>query len=153
MKRDIRYVGRADQMTLAQYMTRARERRAGFVLSSIVRRLLQTLLVVLFMSALVFAGLYLVGDPVLMLASPEATDAQRELIRQTLGLDLPLWQPYFIFLGKDIHLDFGNSFLTGESDMRLILERMPSTRSEERCVGKECVSKCRFRWSPENKKK
>src|SRR3546814_19097442 len=62
-----------------------------------------------------------------MLASPEATDAQRELIRQTLGLDLPLWQQYFIFLGKAIHLDFGNSFLTGESAMRLILERMPAT--------------------------
>src|SRR3546814_18559938 len=146
MKRDIRYVGRADQMTLAQYMTRARERRAGFVLSSIVRRLLQTLLVVLIMSALVFAGLYLVGDPVLMLASPEATDAERELIRQSLGLNLPLWHQYLIFLGKAIHLDFGNSFLTGESAMRLILERMPA-RSEERRVGKECVSTCRSRWS------
>jgi peptide/nickel transport system permease protein len=97
------------------------------VLSAIVRRLLQTLLVVLVMSALVFAGLYLVGDPVLMLASPEATDAERELVRQSLGLDLPLWQQYFIFLGKAIQLDFGNSFLTGESAMRLILERMPAT--------------------------
>src|SRR3546814_2146757 len=79
------------------------------------------------MSALVFAGLYLVGDPVLMLASPEATDAERELIRQSLGLNLPLWHQYLIFLGKAIHLDFGNSFLTGESAMRLILERMPAT--------------------------
>lgn len=79
------------------------------------------------MSALVFVGLYLVGDPVSMLASPEATDAQRELIRQSLGLNLPLWQQYFIFLSKAVHLDFGNSFLTGEPAMRLILERMPAT--------------------------
>ncbi|SHH44722.1 ABC transporter permease [Pollutimonas bauzanensis] len=97
------------------------------MLPTIIRRLLQTALVVLVMSALVFAGLYLVGDPVSMLASPEATDAERELIRQSLGLDLPLWQQYFIFLGKAAQLDFGNSFLTGEPAMQLILERMPAT--------------------------
>ena len=80
------------------------------------------------MTALVFAALYLVGDPVSMLASPEATEAERELIRQSLGLDLPLWRQYLIFLNKAlVHLDFGNSFLTGEPAMRLILERMPAT--------------------------
>jgi len=80
------------------------------------------------MSALVFAALYLVGDPVSMLASPEATEAEREFIRQSLGLDLPLWRQYLIFLNKAlVHLDFGNSFLTGEPAMRLILERMPAT--------------------------
>jgi peptide/nickel transport system permease protein len=97
------------------------------VLSAIVRRLLQTLGVVLAMSALAFAGIYLIGDPVLMLASPEATDAERDLIRQALGLDLPLWRQYFIFLSKAVQLDFGNSFLTGESALRLIIERMPAT--------------------------
>ena len=98
------------------------------MLSSIVRRLLQTIGVVLVMSALVFAALYLVGDPVSMLASPEATDAERELIRRSLGLDLPLWRQYLIFLNKAlVHLDFGNSFLTGEPAIRLILDRMPAT--------------------------
>lgn len=97
------------------------------MLSTIVRRLLQTLVVVLVMSALVFAGLYVIGDPVSMMASPEATDAERAAISKALGLDLPLWQQYGIFLSKAAHLDFGNSFLTGESAMRLILERMPAT--------------------------
>jgi len=97
------------------------------VLSTIIRRLLQTLVVVLVMSALVFAGLYVIGDPVLMLASPEATAAEREAIRQALGLNLPLWHQYAIFLGKAIHLDFGHSFLNGEPAMQLILERMPAT--------------------------
>lgn len=97
------------------------------MLSTIFRRFLQTLVVVLIMSALVFSGLYLIGDPVLMLASPEATDAEREAIRQAFGLDLPLWQQYAIFLSKAVRLDFGSSFLTGESAMWLILERMPAT--------------------------
>lgn len=80
------------------------------------------------MSALVFAALYVVGDPVSMLASPEATEAERALIRQSLGLDLPLWRQYLIFLNKAlVHLDFGNSFLTGEPAMRLIIDRMPAT--------------------------
>lgn len=97
------------------------------MISTIVRRILQTGLVVLIMSALVFAALYVIGDPVLMLASPEATDLDREAIRRNLGLDKPLWEQYAIFLSKAVQLNFGDSFLTGESAMHLILERMPAT--------------------------
>ncbi|CAP45355.1 ABC transporter permease [Bordetella petrii] len=97
------------------------------MLATIIRRLLQTLVVMLVMSALVFAGIYLVGDPVAMLASPEATDAQREAIRVSLGLDKPLVVQYLVFIGQAVQGNFGNSFLTGEPAMRLILERMPAT--------------------------
>ena len=97
------------------------------MLATIIRRLLQTLVVMLVMSALVFAGIYLVGDPVSMLASPEATDAQREAIRVSLGLDKPLVVQYLVFIGQAVQGNFGNSFLTGEPAMRLILERMPAT--------------------------
>ncbi len=97
------------------------------MISSILRRLYQTLIAVLIMSALVFGGLYLVGDPVSMLASPEATELEREAIRQNLGLDQALWRQYVIFLGKASQLDFGSSFLNGVSAMHLILERMPAT--------------------------
>lgn len=79
------------------------------------------------MSALVFAGIYMVGDPISMLASPEATEAQRAAIRTSLGLDLPLWRQYLIFMSQAVRGDFGNSFLTGEPAMKLILERMPAT--------------------------
>ncbi|CAM4189476.1 ABC transporter permease [Bordetella tumbae] len=97
------------------------------MLATIIRRLLQTLIVLLVMSALVFTGIYLVGDPISMLASPEATDAQREAIRVSLGLDKPLWMQYLVFIGHAVQGNFGNSFLTGEPAMRLILERMPAT--------------------------
>ncbi|KOF54753.1 ABC transporter permease [Achromobacter sp. DMS1] len=97
------------------------------MLATIVRRLLQTIVVMLVMSALVFVGIYMVGDPVSMLASPEATEAQRAAIRASLGLDLPLWRQYLIFMSQAVRGDFGNSFLTGEPAMRLILERMPAT--------------------------
>lgn len=97
------------------------------MLATIIRRLLQTLIVLLVMSALVFTGIYLVGDPIAMLASPEATDAQREAIRVSLGLDKPLWMQYLVFLGHAVQGNFGSSFLTGEPAMRLIVERMPAT--------------------------
>lgn len=95
--------------------------------SAIIHRILQTAIVVLVMSALVFAGIYLLGDPVEVLASPDATQLDREMIRETLGLNLPLWKQYFIFLNKAAHLQFGESFLTGEPAMHLIMERMPAT--------------------------
>jgi len=97
------------------------------MLATIIRRLLQTLLVMVVMSALVFAGIYMVGDPVAMLASPDATEAQRQAIRVTLGLDLPLWRQYLVFVSHAAQGDFGNSFLTGEPAMKLILQRMPAT--------------------------
>ncbi|MDF1485893.1 ABC transporter permease [Ramlibacter sp. H39-3-26] len=97
------------------------------MLAYIIRRLLQALLVMAVMSGLVFIGLYVVGDPVSMMASPEASELDREAIRQTFGLDQPLWQQYTTFMAHAVRLDFGKSFLTGQPAMGLILERMPAT--------------------------
>jgi peptide/nickel transport system permease protein len=97
------------------------------MLAFIIRRLLQALLVMAVMSALVFVGLYVVGDPVAMMASAEATELERDAIRANFGLDKPLLQQYGIFMAHALRLDFGNSFLAGQPAMGLILERMPAT--------------------------
>jgi peptide/nickel transport system permease protein len=97
------------------------------MLAFIIRRLLQALLVMAVMSGLVFLGLYVIGDPVAMMASPEATELERDAIRANFGLDKPLLQQYGIFMAHALQLDFGKSFLTGQSAMGLILERMPAT--------------------------
>jgi peptide/nickel transport system permease protein len=97
------------------------------MLAFIIRRLLQALLVMAVMSALVFVGLFVVGDPVSMMASADATELDREAIRANFGLDKPLWQQYLIFMSHALRLDFGNSFLAGAPAMGLILERMPAT--------------------------
>jgi peptide/nickel transport system permease protein len=93
----------------------------------IIRRLLQAIVVVAVMSVLVFAGVYLVGDPVAMLINPEASDIEREQVRQALGLDRPLWVQYLTFAGQALRGEFGKSFLAGQSAMGLIFERMPAT--------------------------
>jgi len=97
------------------------------MLTFIIRRLLQALLVMAVMSGLVFVGLYVVGDPVSMMASPEATELDREEIRRNFGLDRPLLEQYAVFMSHALRLDFGRSFLTGQPAMGLILERMPAT--------------------------
>ena len=97
------------------------------MLAFVIRRLLQALLVMAVMSGLVFVGLYVVGDPVSMMASPEATELDRDAIRVNFGLDKPLWVQYGVFMAHAAQFDFGKSFLTGQSAMGLILERMPAT--------------------------
>ena len=93
----------------------------------IIRRLLQAALVVAVMSLLVFVAVYLVGDPVAMLINPEASDVEREQVRQALGLDRPLWVQYLTFAGQALRGEFGKSFLAGQPAMGLIFERMQAT--------------------------
>lgn len=93
----------------------------------IINRLFQAVGVILVMSILVFVGLYMIGDPTSMLVSPEATEAERQVVRQTLGLDHSIWFQYLTFFRQALVGNFGNSFLTGQPAMQLIIERMPAT--------------------------
>ncbi|HMK01694.1 MAG TPA: ABC transporter permease, partial [Reyranella sp.] len=76
----------------------------------IIRRLMQAALVMVVMSAVVFAGIYVIGDPVAMMISPDASEVEREAVRVTLGLDQPMWRQYLTFVGDALHGDFGKSF-------------------------------------------
>jgi peptide/nickel transport system permease protein len=91
------------------------------------RRLLQALAVVLAMSLIVFVGVYAIGDPIEILISPEADQFERERAIRALGLDLPLWQQYLVFLGNALQGDLGRSFVYNEPALKLILQRMPAT--------------------------
>ncbi len=93
----------------------------------IIRRILQSLVVVLVMSLVVFVGVHLVGDPVHILISDDMTQADIERFIQKLGLDRPVHEQYFHFLGNALRGDLGNSFVYGEPALKLILQRMPAT--------------------------
>ena len=93
----------------------------------IIRRLMQAALVMVVMSILVFVGIYLIGDPVLMMISPDASELEREAVRRALHLDLPMWRQYLLFVNDALHGDFGRSFLAGQPAMGLIFERFPAT--------------------------
>jgi len=91
------------------------------------RRLLQAAVIVLAMSVIVFVGLHVIGDPVELLVSPEATQAERARIIASLGLDRPLWQQYLAFLTDAVQGNLGNSFVYNQPALSLVFSRMPAT--------------------------
>ncbi|MBI3935907.1 MAG: ABC transporter permease, partial [Betaproteobacteria bacterium] len=97
------------------------------MLAFILRRLAQSVLVLAVMSALVFAGVYAIGNPVDILISPQADQAEIERTIRALGLDQPLWLQYWRFVAHALTGDLGNSFIANVPAIRLILTRMPAT--------------------------
>lgn len=93
----------------------------------VIRRLMQALLVVFLMSVIVFFGVNIVGDPVYMLVSPDADQADIEAAIRRLGLDRPIWDQYLLFLKGAAQGNLGDSFIFGEPALKLILHHMPAT--------------------------
>jgi peptide/nickel transport system permease protein len=93
----------------------------------LIRRLIQALFVVLAMSVIVFIGVHVIGNPVDILISPEADQAERVRIIAALGLDQPLWKQYLLFVNDALHGNLGRSFVFNEPALRLIAQRMPAT--------------------------
>ena len=93
----------------------------------VIRRLLQSVAVLLVMSLLVFVGVYAIGNPVDVLISPDADQIERARTIAAFGLDKPLWQQYFIFIGNALSGDMGRSFAFSTPALTLIFERMPAT--------------------------
>jgi len=90
-------------------------------------KLLEALIAVWGVITIVFFVTRLLGDPVTLLLPIGATEEQMAQLRQGLGLDLPLWQQYFAFIGQVARGDFGESFVFNRPALEVILERMPAT--------------------------
>ena len=95
--------------------------------SYIFKRSLQSLLVLVIMSLIVFSGVNLVGDPVDMLVNPEADQMEIERVIKDLGLDKPITEQYWYFVTNAFRGDLGRSFIFGEPALKLIVQRMPAT--------------------------
>lgn len=98
------------------------------MLNFLVRRILQmipTLLGVMLLVFLLFH--YFGGDPSEILAGMNASQEQIDSIRKQLGLDLPLWQQLWQFMIKVATFDWGNSWATNESVVKIFQTRLPAT--------------------------
>lgn len=93
----------------------------------VLRRLIQSLFVLLAVSVVVFFAVYAVGDPIELLVSPDTPPEARAAMIARLGLDLPVWQQYLGFLGRALHGDMGTSFVHGIPAIELIVQRIPAT--------------------------
>ena len=93
----------------------------------IIRRLMQAALVIFVMSVIVFVGISVVSTPVDILINPDFTQEEFERAVRALGLDRPLYEQYFVFLGNALRGDLGDSFVFGQPALELIAQRIPAT--------------------------
>ena len=91
-------------------------------------RALQSLLAILVMSLIVFGLARLSGNPLDVMLPIEAVQEDYDRLEKHWGLDKPLYQQYFIFVGKALQGDFGQSLkYQGQSAMGLVVQRLPAT--------------------------
>ncbi|QCG95904.1 glutathione ABC transporter permease GsiC [Azospirillum sp. TSA2s] len=98
------------------------------MLKYLVGRLAGILPVLLVISIFVFGFVHLLpGDPARLVAGPDATQRDVELVRQDLGLDQPLWVQYGRFLGNAVQGEFGRSMKSKRPVSQEIGERFMPT--------------------------
>ena len=93
----------------------------------ILIRIVQAAFTLLALSAGVFFAVNLTGDVVSFLSSPQDTPETLALMRESLGLDRPIWVQYWIFVSNAVQGDFGQSWTWGRPATELLLERLPNT--------------------------
>jgi peptide/nickel transport system permease protein len=94
------------------------------------RRLLGTIPVMLVVAVFIFLMLRLTpSDPAAIIAGDNATTEQVAQIRGQLGLDRPMIEQFFIWSGKVLRFDFGESFFFKKTVASLIGERIEPTLS------------------------
>ena len=93
----------------------------------LLRRFLQSLLVLLGVSFVVFGILFLTGDPALVLLPPDASIEDIAKFRKEMGFEDPFFVQYGRFLYGALRGDFGQSIRHGEPAFELVMERMPAT--------------------------
>ena len=97
------------------------------MLSFILRRLAQAVLVMLVVGIGAFSLFRYVGDPVSNMVGQDAPSAQRAQLRTELGLDKPAPVQFARFVGHALTGDFGLSLRQGREVSALIAERLPAT--------------------------
>jgi len=97
------------------------------MLAFVVRRLLQAIVVMLTVAFLAFMLFQHVGDPVTNLLGQDATQEQKDRLRQELGLDQPFPVQFAAFVGNAVRGEFGISLRQGRKVSALIADRFPAT--------------------------
>ena len=97
------------------------------MLAFFLRRLIQSLVVLLVVGAVAFSMFRFIGDPVNNMLGQERTQADIENLRDRLGLDQPVVVQYALFLRNAVQGDFGVSYRQGRPVADIIAERAPAT--------------------------
>ncbi|THH39105.1 ABC transporter permease [Aliishimia ponticola] len=100
------------------------------MVSYLLRRILATIPVMLFVAVFIFLLLRLTpGDPATIIAGDFANETQVAEIREKLGLDEPMVTQFFVWIGNMVQGDFGESFFYKKQVSDLIASRIEPTLS------------------------
>ena len=97
------------------------------MIAFVLRRLLQSLLVILVVALVAFGLFRYVGDPINNMVGQDTSEIDRAALRQRLGLDDPVLVQFARFVGNAARGEFGLSFRQGRKVSTLIAERLPAT--------------------------
>ncbi|MBF9049730.1 ABC transporter permease subunit [Roseobacter sp. HKCCD9010] len=97
------------------------------MLNYIIRRILQSVLVLLVVGLVAFAMFRFVGDPIDNMLGQERTMEDVERLRAQLGLDQSFFVQYYRFLEGAVQGNFGISYRQGRQVSEIIAERIPAT--------------------------
>ncbi|MFO1396568.1 MAG: ABC transporter permease [Burkholderiales bacterium] len=93
----------------------------------VLRRILQSALVLAVVAFIAFGLFNFTGDPVNFMVGQDATMQDRQRLREELGLDRPFYVQFARFLGNAVHGDFGLSLRQARPVSVLLKERLPAT--------------------------
>ena len=94
----------------------------------IISRAISAIITLLGVMLIVFVLVRVVpGDPIAMMISPGATEADILALRAHYGLDLPIYRQFFVWFGQMLHGNFGISISLKQNVMAIILGRLPAT--------------------------
>ncbi len=93
----------------------------------VLRRSLQAILVMVVVGLIAFTLFRFVGDPINQMVGVETTAAEREQLRQSLGLNDPIIVQFARFIWNALHFDFGVSYQFKQPVIDLLAERVPAT--------------------------
>lgn len=96
----------------------------------IVKRILSVIPVLFIVSVVIFSLVHLVpGDPAAAMLGDLATEADIAALRTRMGLDRPLIEQYFVWIGNVLHGDFGVSVANNETVASMIISHVKPTIS------------------------
>ena len=93
----------------------------------LVKRLFQAVIVMFVISLVAFSIQDNLGDPLREMVGQRVTEAQREVLRDQLGLNDPFMVKYSRFLKGVVHGDWGTSFIFKKPALQVILTKLPAT--------------------------
>ncbi len=97
------------------------------MLAFVVQRLAQSILVMLIVAFACFGLFRYVGDPISNMVGQDTSIADRQKLRERLGLDDPLLVQYGRFVANALNGDFGVSYRLQRPVAAIIAERLPAT--------------------------